>query len=83
MIQYYNIHTLHKVYKWAGGCKSLLEGMQMNAVRGKKGKTPAACCEDYDNISFKTLGTSHTTLHHIPDDMNPQKMSTLKVETST
>jgi len=34
MIQYYNIHTLHKVYQWAGGCKSLLEGMQMNAVRG-------------------------------------------------
>jgi hypothetical protein len=32
---------------------------------------------------LKTLRTSHTTLHHIPDGMNPQKMSTLKVETLT
>jgi len=37
-MQYYNIHRLHKIYQWAGGCKPLLEGMQVNTIRGKKAK---------------------------------------------
>jgi hypothetical protein len=38
MMQYYNTHRLHKIYQWAGGCKLLLEGMQVNVIRGKKAK---------------------------------------------
>jgi len=38
MIQYYNIHRLHKIYQWAEGCKTLLEGMQVNVIRSKKAK---------------------------------------------
>jgi hypothetical protein len=55
----------------------------VNQMRKTHSK-PAACCENYGNISFKTLGTYHTTVHHIPDAMNPKKkMSTMKVETPT
>jgi hypothetical protein len=61
MIQYYNIQRLHKIYQWAGGCKSLLEGMQVNVKKGKKAKFQLPDCEDYGNISFKTLGNSHNT----------------------
>jgi hypothetical protein len=74
------LHRLHKIHQWAGGCKPLLEGMQVNVTSGK-GTTSAACCEHYGNICFKLLETSHTTLHQIQDDINPQKMSTVKVET--